>query len=138
MAPSLTLDEAISAELVRVFRRERDEARAEVEKAKRCLPTDDFPVENSWIGSVQNYIVHLERERDEARAELAERCQACIDHDAIAQADRAAMLQAREALEVAACMPGYGPDAASMSCGECPRCQALAALDARLQEEASK
>ena len=33
----------------------------ELETAKRCLPVDkEFEVRGSWIGSVQNYIVHLE------------------------------------------------------------------------------
>lgn len=33
----------------------------ELEKAKRCLPVDkEFEVKGSWIGSVQNYIAHLE------------------------------------------------------------------------------
>ncbi|XKX17405.1 dATP/dGTP pyrophosphohydrolase [Klebsiella phage phi1_175008] len=33
----------------------------ELETAKRCLPVDkEFEVKGSWIGSVQNYIAHLE------------------------------------------------------------------------------
>lgn len=33
----------------------------ELETAKRCLPVDkEFEVRDSWIGSVQNYITHLE------------------------------------------------------------------------------
>lgn len=33
----------------------------ELETAKRCLPVDkEFEVRGSWIGSVQNYIAHLE------------------------------------------------------------------------------
>jgi hypothetical protein len=33
----------------------------ELETAKRCLPVDkEFEVRGSWIGSVQNYIVHFQ------------------------------------------------------------------------------
>lgn len=41
----------------------------ELETAKRCLPVDkDFEVRGSWIGSVQNYIVHLEESSKDATA----------------------------------------------------------------------
>ncbi len=37
------------------------ETMEELETAKRCLPVDkEFEVRGSWIGSVQNYISHLE------------------------------------------------------------------------------
>lgn len=37
------------------------DAMEELETAKRCLPVDkEFEVKGSWIGSVQNYIAHLE------------------------------------------------------------------------------
>lgn len=37
------------------------ETMEELETAKRCLPVDkEFEVRGSWIGSVQNYIAHLE------------------------------------------------------------------------------
>lgn len=37
------------------------ELRGELLKAKKCLKVDDiFKVEDSWIGSVQNYIAYLE------------------------------------------------------------------------------
>lgn len=51
----------------------------ELETAKRCLPVDkEFEVRGSWIGSVQNYIAHLEKslERDQVRREHAEWSQA--------------------------------------------------------------
>lgn len=39
----------------------------ELETAKRCLPVDkEFEVRGSWIGSVQNYIVHLEESLENA------------------------------------------------------------------------
>lgn len=41
----------------------------ELETAKRCLPVDkEFEVKGSWIGSVQNYIVHLEESLKNATA----------------------------------------------------------------------
>lgn len=41
----------------------------ELETAKRCLPVDkEFEVRGSWIGSVQNYIVHLEKSLGNATA----------------------------------------------------------------------
>lgn len=41
----------------------------ELETAKRCLPVDkEFEVKGSWIGSVQNYIVHLEESLRSATA----------------------------------------------------------------------
>lgn len=41
----------------------------ELEKAKRCLPVDkEFEVRGSWIGSVQNYIAHLEESLKDATA----------------------------------------------------------------------
>lgn len=41
----------------------------ELETAKRCLPVDkEFEVRGSWIGSVQNYIVHLEESLKDATA----------------------------------------------------------------------
>lgn len=41
----------------------------ELETAKRCLPVDkEFEVKGSWIGSVQNYIVHLEKSLGNATA----------------------------------------------------------------------
>ena len=45
------------------------ETMEELEKAKRCLPVDkEFEVRGSWIGSVQNYIVHLEESLKDATA----------------------------------------------------------------------
>lgn len=39
----------------------------ELETAKRCLPVDkEFEVRGSWIGSVQNYIAHLEESLENA------------------------------------------------------------------------
>lgn len=41
----------------------------ELETAKRCLPVDkEFEVRGSWIGSVQNYIAHLEESLKDATA----------------------------------------------------------------------
>lgn len=41
----------------------------ELEKAKRCLPVDkELEVRGSWIGSVQNYIAHLEESLKDATA----------------------------------------------------------------------
>lgn len=41
----------------------------ELETAKRCLPVDkEFEVRGSWIGSVQNYITHLEESLKDATA----------------------------------------------------------------------
>lgn len=43
------------------------ETMEELEKAKRCLPVDkEFEVRGSWIGSVQNYIAHLEESLENA------------------------------------------------------------------------
>lgn len=45
------------------------ETMEELEKAKRCLPVDkEFEVRGSWLGSVQNYIVHLEESLKDATA----------------------------------------------------------------------
>lgn len=44
-------------------------AMGELETAKRCLPVDkEFEVRGSWIGSVQNYIAHLEESLKDATA----------------------------------------------------------------------
>lgn len=43
----------------------------ELEIAKRCLPVDkEFEVRGSWIGSVQNYIAHLEKSLGNATAHV--------------------------------------------------------------------
>lgn len=45
------------------------ETMEELETAKRCLPVDkEFEVRGSWIGSVQNYIAHLEESLKDATA----------------------------------------------------------------------